>query len=161
MVSYGQYQSPQQAYTRWLSERGGDTLSSYIQQLLTARGRRQAALAPLFGFGISQEIGGQGRDFAPFYSQPPPTWQDLQIRLRETQQALAGGTQQTPYQAALAAAYESPENQLEALQASLTAQVPATLRSGFSRQLARRFSRQQATRPEQRFFDYASQAGLF
>ena len=64
MTNYNAYQAqePNQAYTRWLSEQGGDRASSPVRRMLEARGRRQAALAPLYGYGIGQEIGGQGKD---------------------------------------------------------------------------------------------------
>ena len=167
MTNYDFYQAqdPNQAYTRWLAEQqGGRPFSSPVRQLLEARGRRQAEFARLAGYGIGQDIGGQGKDYAPFYSErqrQTPLWGDVQRQLQEAQAAVNSGDKVTPYQLGLAANYQTQASQLEALQAGLGTQFPAALRGGLSRVLGRRFKDQQAVSSSQSFFDYASEKGWF
>lgn len=158
-------QSPGQAYTRYLAQQQeGRSYSAPIRRLLEARGRSQAALAPLFGFGISQEVGGQGRDFAPFYAGNqgrPPSWTEIQGRLQQANAALNAGDRGNAYQQILAGNYQEPTNQLEAVQAGFNQRSVPALRGGLSRQFARRFQNQQAVSPNETFFDYASRQGWF
>ena len=166
MVTNNPYESqpPSQAYTRWLAQQQeGRSYSAPIRRLLEARGRTQSALAPLFGFGIDQAVGGQGRDFASFYAGNQgrvPSWTEIQRQLQGVQAALSAGERATAYQQILAGNYQDPANQLEALQAGYSRALPA-LRTGLSRQLARRFQNQQAVSPNESFFDYASRQGWF
>ena len=167
MVTFNSYeeQGPEQAYTRWLAERqSGGAYSSPIRKMLEARGRYQSSLAPLFGYGISQDIGGQGKDFAPFYSQNEertPRWEEIRQRLQGVRGALDAGENASAYQTVLAGRYDDPEEQLDALESGLASQVNPYFRGGLSSQLQRRYRNQQATDPNTKFIDYAANKGWF
>ena len=167
MVNFNPYeeQGPEQAYIRWLAERqSGGAFSSPIRKMLEARGRYQSSLAPLFGYGISEDIGGQGKDFAPFYSQNEgraPRWADIRQRLQGMRGALGAGENANAYQTVLAGQYDDPEEQLDALGSGLASQVNPYFRGGLSSQLGRRYRDQQATDPNTRFIDYAAKKGWF
>ena len=184
-------QGPGQAFQRYMAMlQGQGSFSAPIQNAMEERGRLQSHLAPLFGYGIGQDLGGRGTDFAPFFGQQQPSWGDVRGKLGEASGAVKaqgdrtawegrkaahessagpGGmpfNEQAPaapslYQTAMAGNYNDPDEQLRALQAGMGSQVNPYFRSGIMSGLGNSFTRQQATNPSQSFFDYAKGQGWF
>lgn len=151
-------QQPGQAFTRYLAGLG--QMTEPIRGMLEERGKYLQELAPLFGYGVSQEAGGRGMDFLDFYKSgggAVPSFQDSMGALRGVHSALGGAN--TPYQQGLAARYDKPVEQLAALQGVYGPQFNPYFRGPLMGRFRQEFEEQQAQTPERSFLDYARSRG--
>ena len=167
---FNEAQDPSTAYIRYLAQRAGmPRQGTFARSVLENRGQDLARLAIPFGYGINTDIGGQGKDYLPFYEKyaaNDPSWADIQGKARGIQGSL--GTQYpasgTPYDEIMLGRYGDPEsgqaNQLGFTQAGLGTQVNPYLQGGLEQQLRRRFQQQQATNTSESWLDYAIANGL-
>ncbi|MDP2662636.1 MAG: hypothetical protein Q8R28_18110 [Dehalococcoidia bacterium] len=186
-----QEQLPDQAFTRYLAERQGTpTFGTPARSALETRGRLTGALAPLFGYGIGEDLGGQGQDFLPYfqrYGVGAPSFGDTSEQLRGILQTLQNsdaaslaflgdvpeGIDPAEYYGILlgggnitqsqiqAIPYQNQGRQAEAVGANLGLRLNPYFRSGLNSYLGRQFEQQQAIAPEQHFLEYAQQRGFF
>ena len=179
-----QQQDPNTAFTRFLAQREGTApVGTGGREAQERRGDYLAPLATAFGYGLTSAVGGQGQDYAGFYSKygdEDPSYADIQGRARAIQGHLAGtskadlaaylkligagglSSEQTgaPFSTVMAGQYEPQGKQFELTRAGLSSQINPYLQAGLNRALQARFEQQQAVDPSTRWLDYAIAQGL-
>ena len=179
-------QDPGMAWTRYLANMGGvPPTGTFGRETLEDKGKWLGPLAKAFDFGASEGVGGQGQDYAGFYNRygsRGPSWADIRGkasgilgslgRVDENMLATAKAAMSAnktlgidPYtdltmDEIRAAQYTDPADQVALTQAGLNSQLNPTLWADMNKHIRRRFDVQQATRPNERWLQYAQQRGL-
>lgn len=182
-------QLPGQQFTRYLAQlEGGPQYGTQSRDALENMGGFMADLAPAFGYGLTQDIGGQGLQFAPFYDKMmggggsgasgPPSFGDVHKQAQGISGAMgsmdpdrmveltaASGDPNSllgpaTLQEGLAGGFGSLENQYNLVRSNLLSRMNPFFRGGVSKLLGNQMQSQQATNPGTTFLDYMLKAGL-